>query len=511
MKHWLWVFIFLGMSSLFGGLLSGCASVRAGNQTRTAMATQQPNLITPTPSRTAYFAGTRAPGTPAVSPTPDPPRAQPTLRAESVTYTVQANDTLATIARRYGVDINSLMTINQIADPNFLAVGQVLTIPPPAPQAAGAEFKIIPDSELVLSPSNADFDIEEFVQSSNGYLARYSETVDEHELRGSQIVMRVAQEYSVNPRLLLVVLEYESGWVMMSSPPSNYLDYPMGYYNEWYKGLYHQLSWAANELNRGYYLWKVGALNGYTLADGGIVLPGATINSGTAGVQYLLSLLSYSRADWDRAVSAEGVAAIYQRFYGYPFDYALEPLIPLGLTQPDLRLPIEPETVWSFTGGPHGGWGDGSAWAALDFAPPGEPMGCVMSQAWVTAVADGLIVRSANGVVIQDLDGDGLEQTGWTILYLHMDQYERANVGSYLRAGDRVGHPSCEGGVSNATHVHLARRYNGEWIAADGDLPFNLEGWISEGTGVEYDGYLRRGVEVVEAWNALRTENQISH
>jgi LasA protease len=80
-----------------------------------------------------------------------------------------------------------------------------------------------------------------------------------------------------------------------------------------------------------------------------------------------------------------------------------------------------------------------------------------------------------------------------------------------LHAGERVGHASCEGGVSYATHVHLARRYNGEWIAADGSLPFNLEGWISEGTGVEYDGYLRKGEDVIEAWDAFLPENQIGH
>lgn len=501
--------------SLTGALLGGCASVRAGNQTRTALAssnpTSAPQLITPTPTRTGFAPATREPGTLVLSPTPDPPRIQPTLRVEVENYTVQTNDTLASIARQYGVDINSLMAANQITDPNFLMVGQVLTIPPPAPQAAGTQFKIIPDSELVYSPSNASFEIGSFIQPWNGYLFRYTEQVDGLDYSGAQIVRRIAQEYSVNPRLLLTVLEYQSGWVTMSNPPSNYIDYPMGYYNAWYKGLYRQLAWAANELNRGYYLWKANGLYAYGLADGGMVVAGATINPGTAGVQYLMSLLSYSRTDWDRAISSEGVAAVYQRFFGYPFDYSLEPLVPPGLLQPALRLPFETGTVWSFTGGPHGGWGDGSAWAALDFAPPGEPLGCVISEAWVTAVADGLIVRSANGEVVQDLDGDGLEQTGWTILYLHLDQYERVNVGSYLRAGERVGHPSCEGGVSYATHMHLARRYNGEWIAADDALPFNLEGWVSEGTGIEYDGYLRKGEELVEAWDAFRPENQIGH
>ncbi len=495
--------------------MEGCASARAGNQTRTAIAlnnpTSGPILITPTPSQSVFQPATRAPGDPILTPTPNAPRPQPTLRTESITYTVQANDTLASIARNFSVDMNTLMEVNQITDPNFLAVGQILTIPPVEIQNTGSEFKIIPDSELVFSPSNADFDVEIFIRSKNGYIANYIGDVNGESLTGAQIVRRVAQEYSVNPRLLLAVLEYQSGWVTVGESPSNYVDYPIGYYNGGYKGLYFQLSWAANELNRGYYLWKINALNAFPLADESLIIAGSTINPGTAAVQYLMALLSYARADWDRAVSAEGVAGVYQRFFGYPFDFALEPLIPSGLYQPALRLPFENGTTWSFTGGPHGGWGEGSAWAAIDFAPPGESQGCVVSEAWVTAMADGLIIRSANGEVVQDLDGDGIEQTGWTILYLHIDSSERVAAGQYLHTGERVGHPSCEGGVSNATHVHVARRYNGEWIAADGSLPFNLEGWVSEGTGVEYDGYLRKGTDVVEAWNAYLPENQIGH
>ena len=188
----------------------------------------------------------------------------------------------------------------------------------------------------------------------------------------------------------------------------------------------------------------------------------------------------------------------------------MEPLLPAGLTQPPMQLPFEAEQDWAFTGGPHGGWGDGSAWAALDFAPPGEAMGCVLSGAWVTAVADGLVVRSAEGAVVQDLDGDGVEQTGWSVLYMHIDSHQRVAAGTFLQAGERIGHPSCEGGFSTGTHLHLARRYNGEWIPADQDAwAFVLDGWVSSGTGVEYDGFLNRDGEQREAWNGYFPENTI--
>jgi murein DD-endopeptidase MepM/ murein hydrolase activator NlpD len=127
----------------------------------------------------------------------------------------------------------------------------------------------------------------------------------------------------------------------------------------------------------------------------------------------------------------------------------------------------------------------------------------------VVAAAEGLIVRADRGAVVQDLDGDGSEHTGWTILYMHIRSDQRVEVGSFLRAGEKIGHPSCEGGFSTGTHLHIARRYNGEWIPADQDLPFNLDGWISAGVGSEYDGFLKRNGQSIEAWNGRSAENEI--
>ena len=102
--------------------------------------------------------------------------------------------------------------------------------------------------------------------------------------------------------------------------------------------------------------------------------------------------------------------------------------------------------------------------------------------------------RASDGAVVQDLDGDGYEQTGWNILYMHVFEQDRVEPGVYLYAGDRIGHPSCEGGISNASHLHLVRKFNGEWIPADGLQPFTLSGWVSSGNGQEYDGFLRLGI-----------------
>ncbi|HEX9385022.1 MAG TPA: LysM peptidoglycan-binding domain-containing protein [Anaerolineales bacterium] len=465
----------------------------------------------PTPTRAPISVSVppRNPNAVPTTPTPDLPHALPTQRDFLDQYTVESGDTLGSIAQRYGITLTALMQANGLNESSIITVGMVLDIPPiEVDPNRGSSFKMIPDSELVYGPASAQFDLEAFVHEKGGYLANYTQDVNGEPLSGVQIITRLAQSYSVNPRLLLALLEYRGGWVTNAAPDN--VDYPLGFQDSYYAGLYRQVAWAANNLNRGYYLWHVNALSTLPLSDGSYVPLDPTINAGTAGVQYFLSLFN-NRPFWDYDVSDLGFVATYKELFGSPFDYDIVSLLPSNLTQPPMQLPFEPGTTWSFTGGAHGGWDSGSAWAAIDFAPPGEPAGCVSSDAWVVAIADGWIVRAEDGAVIQDLDNDGYEQTGWNVLYMHIESRERVQPNTYVYAGERIGHPSCEGGLSNGTHVHLARKYNGEWISADGNLPFNLEGWISSGNGTEYDGYLTRGSTVIEAMEGVfEGQNQIS-
>ncbi len=158
---------------------------------------------------------------------------------------------------------------------------------------------------------------------------------------------------------------------------------------------------------------------------------------------------------------------------------------------------------WAFTGGPHSAWGPDGALAAIDFAPPSSKSGCVLSNEWVTAMAPGVVVRSENGVVILDLDGDGIEQTGWNIMYLHIESRARAPVGTRVETGDKIGHPSCEGGISSGTHTHVVRKFNGEWILAGGPLPFTLSGWVAANGSEPYKGSLTNGSEVVTTYDQV--------
>jgi single-stranded-DNA-specific exonuclease len=150
-------------------------------------------------------------------------------------------------------------------------------------------------------------------------------------MSGAQIIDRIAQNYSVNPRLLIALLEYKSQWV--TNPTPSNVDYPMGFYDGYYSGLNKQMAWAANQLNRGFYLWRANALSSLALADGTYVPMDPTINAGTAGVQYFLAQFN-TRPTWDLDVSEFGFALTYNQLFGSPFRYQI--LAP----QPAVRVEV---------------------------------------------------------------------------------------------------------------------------------------------------------------------------
>jgi LasA protease len=229
------------------------------------------------------------------------------------------------------------------------------------------------------------------------------------------------------------------------------------------------------------------------------VRPDPWQNAGTVALEYFFSRTT-SGTQYEAAVGPEGIARTYKNLFGDPF-MVNEVLIPGSLQQPTLTLPYQRQQVWTYTGGPHTGWGSGEPLAAIDFAPPCDHPGCASlnPQTYVVAVADGRVARSGPDGVALDLDADGDERTGWVIYYLHIGARGRVLLGQTLRAGDPMGYPSSEGGEATGTHIHIARKYNGEWMLADGPLAFTMDGWVVHNGSAPYLGTLTRNGVVVKA------------
>src|SRR5258706_12192881 len=457
------------------------------------------------PPSTPEPAPTRAFPTPAAAFTPLPTR-PPYLPGELVDYTAQSGDTLPGLAGRFNTSVDEIRAANPIIpnDATSMPPGLPMKMPIYYRALWGTPYQIIPDSLFVNGPAQVGFDVLDFVNNRPGWLKSYSEQISDGPHSGAELVQIVARDFSVSPRLLLAVLDYYAG--ALSSPVAPDSPYPLNYYEPYHQGLYLQLVWAANTLNNGYYSWRRGNLIEFSHPDGRIERPDPWQNAGTVSVQYLFSR-AYSSPLYDQAVGPGGLGQTYAALFGDPWKDS-QALIPGSLRQPGLLLPFERGKAWNLTGGPHTGWGKGEPYSAVDFAPIGVSE-CNATGEWVTAAADGGVARSEGAEVLLDLDGDGNEQTGWVIFYLHIGGNGRVPAGRQLKAGDHIGHPSCEGGETTGTHVHIARKYNGEWVLAYGRLPLNLEGWGAHNGSAPYPGTFTRYSETVIASSASEIQSVI--
>ncbi|MEJ2749525.1 MAG: LysM peptidoglycan-binding domain-containing protein, partial [Anaerolineae bacterium] len=77
------------------------------------------------------------------------------------TYTVRPGDTLSIIARKFGVDMAALAAVNHLANPSFIRVGQILTMPgaaaaPPPANPEPAPTETPPDNGTVYIVKRGD-------------------------------------------------------------------------------------------------------------------------------------------------------------------------------------------------------------------------------------------------------------------------------------------------------------------------------------------------------------------
>jgi len=429
---------------------------------------------------------------------------------ELVDYTAQAGDTIPALAARFNTSVDEIYAANDFIprDAATMPPGMPMKIPIYYLPLWGSQFQIIPDHAFVYGPSVVGFNTSAFVTSQPGWINGVYTWAGRDNRNGAQIVDYVAVNYSINPRLLLALLEYQAGALTrIERPKARYL---LGFEKTFYESMYLQLVGAANMLNDAYYRWRLGSLTEFELDDGSLVRPDPWQNAASVALQYYFSQM-LSADDYRIAIGPEGLFATYSALFGDPWQDSVEHM-PGSLQQPPLRLPFPAEQTWTYTGGPHTGWGLGQPFSAVDFAPPTDKSGCfaVEEEFFAIAMADGIVVRSEFGLVVLDLDGDGDERTGWVLVYLHIATNGRAPTGRSLQAGDPVGYPSCEGGRVTGTHIHVSRKYNGEWIPADGPLAFNMEGWFAHNGAVAYAGTLTRGGLTVKACECSDAYSAIS-
>ena len=442
-----------------------------------------------------------------VTPNPTRPSYPPGTLVE---YIAQSGDSLPAIAEHF----NS--TVEEIREANPIIPGDATTMPPGFPMKIpiyyeaiwSSSFQIIPDIAFVYGPRDVGFDVVSFVNSQPGWLKNSKDSIGSITRPAAEVIFYISEHFSVSPKLLLAILEYQTGALSNPNPPGSLEGYLLGYKNRSYAGFSQQLIWAANRLNNGYYGWREGSLKTYTHNDGRLERPDPWQNAASAALQYYFSQV-LERDIYTHATSDVGLLETYTTLFGDPWAGDLIS-IPGSLRQPEMILPFLPGQTWAYTGGPHTAWGLGAPFAAIDFAPGSNVGGCSFSEDPALAVADGVIVRTDTAIAVLDLDGDGDERTGWVVFYLHLRNTDLPPVGKQLKQGDIIGYPSCDGGRSTGTHIHIARKYNGEWILAGGAIPFNLEGWVVSNGATDYLGFLEKDGRFLRACVCSDKDSQIS-
>lgn len=398
------------------------------------------------------------------------------------TYTTQAGDTLTAIANRFGVSVYAIRdqdSGDRVQHEGLLVPGTKLLIPDRLDETSNTDW-LLPDSSVIFTPIDSDFDIQEYVQEQNSYLSQFQESIwNAMPKDGSQAVYTVALQNSINPRLLLALLELRCSCVLGGLNDDINPLYLAGIEDENHRGLYRQLMWMIQYLNEGYYGWREGNFTTLEFQDGTKLRLAPELNAGTVSVMNLLAKL-YSLEEWKQLTAADGeFIQLYLEMFDDPWQRAeeIEPLYDNELTQPEMSLPYLPGHSWSYTGGPHTAWEKHGPEAAIDFNPGGYENSCTPPQEWVVAIAEGRVARLERGVLVLDLDGDGDENSGWVVIYVHLLTNYDIKVGDWLEKDEIIGFPSCLGGPAESAHIHIVRKYNGEWMLAGGAVPFTLDGW----------------------------------
>lgn len=444
----------------------------------------------------------------AVTSTPaPPPRVDETLYH---IYPARSGDTLYVVASHFGVSPAAITSVEPLPSEGILPPGQYLVIPKTIDNQVRREV-ILPDSAVIDSPCAADFDISAYVKEAGGYLSTFSQLVAGERISGAEVVKRVADNQSVNPRLLLAIVEYRSGLVFGNYTPAD-IYHPLGFNNEFFKGLYQELSLAARMINTGYYGWRYGEITTFTFSDQLSQRIAPNLNAGSVGVMYMFSQLYLSTGWEEQLLGMGGFMELYLSMFPDPMLCAaqVEPLLTDKITAPLLELPFAAGEVWAFTAGPHYSWVEGTPLGALDFAPNIKDAGCTISPLWARASAPGVVTRADNSVVMLTLEDESGAPTGWEVMYMHIAARDSVSLGAHLKTNDPIGHPSCEGGSSTGSHVHITRKYKGEWMSADGLFPFVLSGWTAIPGERIYLGRLVKDGQVVIARQGGNEESLIS-
>lgn len=172
---------------IFSLTISGCgnASIWGVAQTPTAQSAETLTplidplagsgdpIIFPTSTTPPIFE-TQAAYTPTTQPvTIVETSASPSIDIAPYLYYAQSGDMLSAVAARFNVAEADIISDADLTKTTLIDTGVLLVIPNQISEGTTPNIQIMPDAEVVYSPTGVDFDTEAFVKSQSGYLSSY--------------------------------------------------------------------------------------------------------------------------------------------------------------------------------------------------------------------------------------------------------------------------------------------------------------------------------------------------
>lgn len=354
---------------------------------------------------------------------------------------------------------------------------------------------VLSDGQFVYGPNVKSFDSARFIKQH----AELSD-VDAQEFNC------IALRYSINPKVLLTIIEMQSRLVSAPSPTA--IAAPIGYAGN--LGFTSQVNLLAEHLSQAFY-WHLYQYQPRRLElaqpelhfeDGSTEPITGEMNAATYAVQSVLAEVS-TPDRWQRLVSQDARDGFYQTYLRlFPDD---DPLDTSNILNPNaippaglLKLPFACHDRWLFAGGPHGV----SVWSAVDFAPYSGSCDAPPANKWVVAAAGGVVVSTC-GTCGVEID-HGVD--GWQTFYYHLTNLQ-VSKGDHVAENQPLGNPSCSvccGGSATGVHVHFDIEQNGLMQPIAGT---SLEGWVVHAGTYAYDGYLQRGGTTISTGEWVTSED----
>lgn len=367
-------------------------------------------------------------------------------------------------------------------------------------------FPLLADGQLVDGPNVGDFDIAQ-------YLARHESPL----LPYSSLFSDKASYYSINPRVLLTLIELlypnsiaphrntvtASGSLPDAAKLDSLVEDLLLQLTEHFYGQLYGRNLAVEDA----VAYKMP--NTLRLRNGESIPFEASNNTASDALQITLAqhIAAEQWKDLARGEQSDSFVATYRRLFpeSDPLDNSNQirpPVAPpddlvqaSAATIPFLKLPFAAGDTWRISGGPHAfnGCSD-NAFSAIDFAPMGYS-GCsdpIAEDRWITAPADATVSRvSCGGCNVALTMGNG-----WGTRFYHVAN-PAVSVGDEVVSDQPIGNPSCAPvgiacgactGSNTGVHQHVDLLYNGAFVAIEGA---KFEEYTVRGEAC-YQGYLEK-------------------